>query len=50
MYFDNRYLYIFLVIIVVMNLASGGFKLLSLLLAIPGVLIAITFHEFAHGL
>ena len=49
MYFDNRYLYIFLVIIVVMNLAGGGFDLLSLLLTIPGVLIAITFHEFAHG-
>lgn len=49
MYFDNRYLYIFLVIIVAMNLAGGGFDLLSLLLTIPGVLIAITFHEFAHG-
>ena len=32
MYFDNRYLYIFLVIIVAMNLAGGGFDLLSLLL------------------
>ncbi len=49
MYFDNRYLYLFLIIIVVANLASGGFDLLSLLLTIPGVLIAITFHEFAHG-
>ena len=49
MYFDNRYLYLFLIIIVVANLAGGGFDLLSLLLTIPGVLIAITFHEFAHG-
>ncbi len=49
MYFDNRYLYIFLAIIVLVNLISGGFDLLGLLLTIPGVLIAITFHEYAHA-
>ena len=49
MYFDSRYLYIALAIIVLMNLASGGFDLLSLLISIPGVLIAITFHEYAHA-
>lgn len=49
MYFDTRYLYIFLAIIVISNIFSGGFDLLSLLLTIPGVLVAITFHEFAHG-
>ncbi len=49
MYFDNRYLYIFLAIIVLVNLMSGGFDLLGLLLTIPGVLIAITFHEYAHA-
>lgn len=49
MYFDNRYLYIFLAIIVLVNLMSGGFNLLALLLTIPGVLIAITFHEYAHA-
>lgn len=47
--FDSRYLYIILAIIVLMNLASGGFDLVSLLISIPGVLIAITFHEFAHA-
>jgi len=49
MYFDNRYLYVFLGIIVLINLLTGGLDLLSLLLTIPGVLIAITFHEYAHG-
>lgn len=49
MYFDTRYLYIFLAIIVLINIFSGGFDLLSLLLTIPGVLIAITFHEYAHA-
>lgn len=49
MYFDTRYLYIFLAIIVLVNIFSGGFNLLSLLLTIPGVLIAITFHEYAHA-
>jgi len=49
MYFDTRYIYVFLVIIVLMNILGGGFDLLSLLLTIPGVLIAISFHEFAHA-
>lgn len=49
MYFDNRYLYMFLAIIVLVNLMSGGFDLLGLLLTIPGVLVAITFHEYAHA-
>ena len=49
MYFDTRYLYIILAIIVIMNIFSGGFNLLSLLLTVPGVLVAITFHEYAHA-
>jgi len=49
MYFDTRYIYVYLVIIVLMNILGGGFDLLSLLLTIPGVLIAMTFHEYAHA-
>lgn len=50
--FDKRYLYIFIAIMVVYNL--GGYiqspsKLLSLLLALPAVIVAMTFHEFAHA-
>jgi len=50
MYFDTRYLYIILAIIVVMSLFDGGFSLLELLLTLPGVLVALTFHEYAHAL
>ena len=49
MYFDSRYLYIALAIIALISIASGGFSLLGLVMSIPGVLIAITFHEYAHA-
>ena len=50
--FDKRILYIFLgicVLSMVMGYLSNPSELLSLLLSIPGVLIAITFHEYAHA-
>lgn len=50
MYFDTKYLYIILAVIVITSLFSGGFDLLSILFTLPGVLIAITFHEYAHAL
>lgn len=49
---DKKYLYIILGILVVVSLASyinSPVELLSLLLTLPGVIIAITFHEFAHA-
>ena len=49
-YEDRRIIYILLAIIVVLNvinLGTGG--LLNIVLTLPGVLIAITFHEFAHA-
>ncbi len=49
MYFDTRYLYIILIIIALMNIFTGSFSLLDLLISIPGVLVAISFHEFAHA-
>ena len=45
----SSYLYIILLIMLITNLMSGGFNLFSLLLSLPGVLIAITFHEYAHA-
>lgn len=51
-YFDKRILYIFLGICVLsmfVGYASNPGKILALLLSIPGVLIAITFHEYAHA-
>lgn len=48
--FDKRAIYIILAVIVVWNLMSMGTAgLVALLLTIPGVLIAISFHEFAHA-
>ena len=47
---DKRMLYIILAIIAFSGLM--GFtqeKLFSLVLTLPGLLIAITFHEFAHA-
>ena len=50
--FDNRILYIILAVFVIssifQNLSSGDF-LLRLVLSLPAVLIAITFHEYAHA-
>lgn len=50
--FDKKYLYIIIGIMVLVTIgryASQEGALLSLLLTIPGVLIAITCHEFAHA-
>lgn len=48
--YDNKMIYIILGIMVIMGLVgmTRG-DLLSLLLTLPGVIIAITFHEFAHA-
>ena len=50
--FDRRILYVFLTICILTMI--GGFfsntnALLSMLFSIPGVLVAITFHEYAHA-
>jgi len=50
--YDRRILYIILAIFILMNVSSyvtNQDKLLSLVLTLPAVLIAITFHEFAHA-
>lgn len=50
--FDKKTIYIIvgimLIILAIQYIAEPG-QLLTLLLNAPGVLIAITFHEFAHG-
>lgn len=52
MYLDKRVLYIVLGLFIlsnVMGILTDTNTLLSLLLTLPAVLVAITFHEFAHG-
>ncbi len=47
---DKRFLYLILAVIVLVNLMGmSQLQWLVLLFTIPGVLIAITFHEFAHA-
>lgn len=49
---DKRVIYIVIAIMVIItltNLTSSPGALFGLLASAPGVLIAITFHEFAHG-
>ena len=49
-YADKRFLYLILIVLILMNLMSmSQLEWLVLLLTLPGVLIAITFHEFAHA-
>lgn len=48
--FDKRAVYLIITIIVIFNVVNMGTAgLLSLLLTIPGVIIAISLHEFAHA-
>ena len=48
--FDKRAVYLIIAIIVIFNVVNMGTAgLLSLLLTIPGVIIAISLHEFAHA-
>ena len=52
MYFDKGTIYIIMAIMVIWGLAgyiTNVDALLGLLYTIPGVLMAITFHEFAHA-
>ena len=52
MNFDKRTLYIIMTIMLLWGLSgylSNANALLSLLYTIPGILVAITFHEFAHA-
>ena len=48
--FDKKTIYIILGVILLFALVSMGTNgILALLLTIPGVIIAMTFHEFAHA-
>jgi len=48
--FDRKFIYILLGAIALMSLMNtSGIWLLSLLLTLPAVIIAITFHEYAHA-
>jgi len=47
---DRKFIYILLGALVIMSLMNySSFDLLALLLTLPAVIIAITFHEYAHA-
>lgn len=49
-YFDKKYLYIALAIMVLISMINyNSQEMIYTLLTLPGVIIAITFHEFAHA-
>lgn len=48
--FDRRFIYVLLAVLAITSLVNySGTQLLSLLLTLPAVIIAITFHEYAHA-
>lgn len=48
--FDKRSLYITLAILLLLTLINlGSFNLVTTLLTLPGVILALSFHEFAHA-
>ena len=48
--FDKKYLYVFLAIMVIYSLISfGRDNIIGVLLTLPGVLLAMTVHEFSHA-
>ncbi len=48
--FDQRSLYIMLIILLILTVINiGTFSIVSTLLTLPGVIIALSFHEFAHA-
>ena len=46
---DKRTLYIMLGLILILMISTSRAELLDLLLSLPGVVLAMTFHEFAHA-
>lgn len=47
--FDKRTLYILLGALVLMTILNGGRSIEGIIYALPGVIVAMTFHEFAHA-
>lgn len=47
--FDKRTLYIFLGVMLLINIITGGRSIEGIIYSLPGVIVAMTFHEFAHA-
>ena len=49
MYIDKRTLYIIIALILLVNVFTGEKTIDGIILSLPGVIVAMTFHEFAHA-
>lgn len=47
--FDRRTLFMILGLMIFMNVIIGGIDIVGIIFALPGVVVAMTFHEFAHA-
>ena len=46
---DRRTFYIVIGVMLLINVLTGGRSIENIILAVPGVIVAMTFHEFAHA-
>ena len=47
--FFSKEMIVLLVILLAMRITGGGFDFMDMLISIPGIIIGLSFHEFAHG-
>ena len=47
---DRRTYYLIIIVLLLLNTLMGGRSIESIIFALPGVIVAMTFHEFAHAL
>lgn len=47
--FFSKEMIVLLVILLALRITGGGFDFMDMLISIPGIIIGLSFHEFAHG-
>lgn len=47
--FDRNNLVFLLLILAIFSLSKGGFNIEGTLMMLPGLILALTFHEYAHA-
>ena len=47
--FFSKEMIVLLAILLALRITGGGFNFMDMLISIPGIIIGLSFHEFAHG-
>ena len=47
--FFSKEMIVLLAILLALRITGGGFDFMDMLISIPGIIIGLSFHEFAHG-